>query len=227
MAYEFDWSSIPGSLPFLAEGMLVSLEITAVALVVGMVWGTVLALMRLSPVAPLRWFATGYINLFRSVPLVMVLLWFFLIVPQLFTQLCNLSPATDLRLTSAMVGFALFESAYYAEIIRAGIQSVPKGQLAAATALGLSRLQAMRLVILPQAMRNMVPLLLTQAIVLFQDTSLVYVSALADFFGSAYKVGDRDGRLVEMLLFAGVVYFVLCFALSRLVQALQKPKAQH
>ncbi len=218
MAYEFDWSSIPGSLPFLAEGMLVSLEITAVALVVGMVWGTVLALMRLSPVAPLRWFATGYINLFRSVPLVMVLLWFFLIVPQLFTQLFNLSPATDLRLTSAMVGFALFESAYYAEIIRAGIQSVPKGQLAAATALGLSRLQAMR---------NMVPLLLTQAIVLFQDTSLVYVSALADFFGSAYKVGDRDGRLVEMLLFAGVVYFVLCFALSRLVQALQKPKAQH
>ena len=130
MAYEFDWSSIPGSLPFLAEGMLVSLEITAVALVVGMVWGTVLALMRLSPVAPLRWFATGYINLFRSVPLVMVLLWFFLIVPQLFTQLFNLSPATDLRLTSAMVGFALFESAYYAEIIRAGIQSVPKGQLA-------------------------------------------------------------------------------------------------
>ena len=92
MAYEFDWSSIPGSLPFLAEGMLVSLEITAVALVVGMVWGTVLALMRLSPVAPLRWFATGYINLFRSVPLVMVLLWFFLIVPQLFTQLFTSRP---------------------------------------------------------------------------------------------------------------------------------------
>ena len=227
MAYEFDWSSIPGSLPFLAEGMLVSLEITLVALAVGMVWGTVLALMRLSPVAPLRWFATGYINLFRAVPLVMVLLWFFLLIPQLLSSVFNLAPGTDVRLTSAMVGFALFESAYYAEIIRAGIQSVPKGQLAAATALGLSRLQAMRLVILPQAMRNMVPLLLTQAIVLFQDTSLVYVSALADFFGSAYKVGDRDGRLVEMLLFAGVVYFVLCFALSRLVQALQKPKAQH
>lgn len=227
MAYDFDWSSIPGSLPFLAQGLWVSLEITLVALVVGMVWGTLLAVMRLSPLAPLRWFATGYINLFRSVPLVMVLLWFFLIVPQLFTQLFNLSPATDLRLTSAMVGFALFESAYYAEIIRAGIQSVPKGQLAAATALGLSRMQAMRLVILPQALRNMVPLLLTQAIVLFQDTSLVYVSALADFFGSAYKVGDRDGRLVEMLLFAGAVYFVLCFALSRLVQALQKPKVQH
>ena len=227
MAYDFDWSSIPGALPFLMEGLGVSLKITLTALVVGMVWGTVLALMRLSPVAPLRWLGTGYVNLFRSVPLVMVLLWFFLVIPQLLTSVLGLSPATDVRLTSAMIGFALFESAYYAEIIRAGIQSVPKGQLSAATALGLSRAQAMRLVILPQAMRNMVPLLLTQAIVLFQDTSLVYVSALADFFGAAYKVGDRDGRLVEMLLFAGAVYFVLCFALSRGVQALQKPKTQH
>ncbi len=227
MAYDFDWSSIPGALPFLLEGLGVSFKITFIALVVGMVWGTVLALMRLSPVAPLRWLGTGYVNLFRSVPLVMVLLWFFLVIPQLLTQVLGLSPATDVRLTSAMIGFALFESAYYAEIIRAGIQSVPKGQLSAATALGLSRGQAMRLVILPQAMRNMVPLLLTQAIVLFQDTSLVYVSALADFFGAAYKVGDRDGRLVEMLLFAGAVYFVLCFALSRGVQALQKPKTQH
>jgi glutamate/aspartate transport system permease protein len=222
MTHDFDWSSIPSALPFLAQGMLVTLEITAVALVVGLVWGTLLALMRLSAVAPLRWFAAGYINLFRAVPLVMVLLWFFLVIPQLLTALFNLPPGTDVRMTSALVGFALFESAYYAEIIRAGIQSVPKGQLSAATALGLSRAQAMRLVILPQALRNMVPLLLTQAIVLLQDTSLVYVSALADFFGTAYKVGDRDGRLVELLLFAGAVYFVLCFALSRLVQRLQR-----
>lgn len=222
MAHDFDWSSIPNALPFLAQGMLVTLEITLVALVVGLIWGTLLALMRLSAVAPLRWFAAGYVNLFRAVPLVMVLLWFFLVIPQLLTALFNLPPGTDVRMTSALVGFALFESAYYAEIIRAGIQSVPKGQLSAATALGLSRAQAMRLVILPQALRNMVPLLLTQAIVLLQDTSLVYVSALADFFGTAYKVGDRDGRLVEMLLFAGAVYFVLCFALSRLVQCLQR-----
>ena len=224
MAYEFDWSSIPSSLPFLLDGMLVSLEITAVALVIGILWGTVLAILRLSPVAPLRWFAAGYVNLFRAVPLVMVLLWFFLLVPQVLTQVFKLDPTTDVRMASALVGFALFEAAYYSEIIRAGIQSVPKGQLAAATALGLSRMQAMRLVILPQAFRNMVPLLLTQGIVLFQDTSLVYVSALADFFGSAYKVGDRDGRLVEMLLFAGGVYFVLCFALSRWVQSLQRTR---
>ncbi len=220
--YEFDWSSIPGALPFLWDGMKVSLEITFTAVVIGIVWGTLLAMLRLSPVKPLAWFAAGYVNLFRSVPLVMVLLWFFLIVPKAIEQLFGLPAGTDMRLASAMTGFALFESAYYSEIIRAGIQSVPKGQVGAAYALGMTYGQAMRLVVLPQAFRNMVPLLLTQAIILFQDTSLVYVSALADFFGAAYKVGDRDGRLVELLLFAGLVYFILCYSASRLVKQLQK-----
>jgi glutamate/aspartate transport system permease protein len=225
--YDFDWSSIPGALPFLWDGMKISLEITAIAVAFGIVWGTLLAMMRLSPVKPLAWFAAGYVNLFRAVPLVMVLLWFFLIVPQVLRSFFNLDPNTDVRLTSAMIGFALFESAYYSEIIRAGIQSVPKGQVAAASALGMSYSQAMRLVVLPQAFRNMVPLLLTQAIVLFQDTSLVYMSALADFFGAAYKVGDRDGRLVEMLLFAGAVYFLICFAASQLVRRYQKKLNAH
>ena len=225
--YEFDWSSIPGALPFLWTGMKVSLEITVTAVLFGVGWGTLLAMMRLSSVGPLAFLAAGYVNLFRSIPLVMVLLWFFLIVPQVLRGAFNLDPNTDVRLASAMVGFALFESAYYSEIIRAGIQSVPKGQVSAASALGMSYLQAMRLVVLPQAFRNMVPLLLTQAIVLFQDTSLVYVSALADFFGAAYKVGDRDGRLVELLLFAGAVYFVLCFAASQAVRRYQSKLNAH
>ncbi|UCV11086.1 glutamate/aspartate ABC transporter permease GltK [Dechloromonas denitrificans] len=220
--YEFDWSSIPGALPFLWDGMKISLEITALAVVIGIVWGTLLAMMRLSPIKAVSLFAAGYVNLFRAVPLVMVLLWFFLIVPKALEQLFGLPSGTDMRLTSAMIGFALFEAAYYSEIIRAGIQSVPKGQIGASYALGMTYSQAMRLVILPQAFRNMVPLLLTQGIILFQDTSLVYVSALADFFGAAYKVGDRDGRLVEMLLFAGLVYFVICFSASQLVKHLQK-----
>ena len=220
--YEFDWSSIPGALPFLWDGMKISLVITAQAVLVGIVWGTALAMMRLSSVKPLSWFAAGYVNPFRAVPLVMVLLWFFLIVPRFIETLLDFPPGTDLRLSSAMMGFALFESAYYSEIIRAGIQSVPKGQVSAASALGMTYAQGMRLVVLPQAFRNMVPLLLTQAIILFQDTSLVYVSALADFFGAAYKVGDRDGRLVEMLLFAGAVYFVICFSASQIVKRLQK-----
>lgn len=223
--YEFDWSSIVQSLPFLWRGMEVSIEITAVAIVVGVVWGTVLAMMRLAGVRALSWFAAGYVNLFRSVPLVMVLLWFFLVVPQFLQNLFNLGRATDTRLISAMVGFSLFEAAYYSEIIRAGIQSVSRGQMAAASALGMTYGQGMRLVVLPQAFRNMVPLLLTQAIILFQDTSLVYVSALADFFGAAYKIGDRDGRIVELLLFAGAVYFVLCFTASWAVRRLQRGAA--
>ena len=127
--YEFDWSSIPGALPFLWEGMVISLKITFAAVVVGIVWGTLLAMMRLSAIKPLSLFAAGYVNLFRAVPLVMVLLWFFLIVPRFIEELFNIPPGVDLRLSSAMIGFALFESAYYSEIIRAGIQSVPKGQI--------------------------------------------------------------------------------------------------
>ena len=120
-----------------------------------------------------------------------------------------------------MVAFALFEAAYYAEIVRAGIQAVSGGQLSAALALGMTRGQAMRLVVLPQALRHMTPLLLTQAVILFQDTSLVYVIALSDFFGTAAKVGDRDGRLVELLLFAGGAYLLVTSVVSALVRRLQ------
>lgn len=226
MAYDFDFSSInPATLEVLGEGMMVSLKITVTAVVVGIVWGTVLAMMRLSSFKPLNWFAQGYVSIFRSIPLVMVLLWFFLIIPQVLQKLFNLSPATDLRMTSALIAFALFEAAYYSEIIRAGIQSVSRGQMFAAQALGMTYGQTMRLVILPQAFRNMVPLLLTQGIILFQDTSLVYVSALADFFGQAYGIGERDGRIVELLLFAGLVYFVICFSASLLVKRYQKKVA--
>ncbi len=219
--YEFDWSSIPGALPFLWQGMKLTLKITVTAVVAGIVWGTVLAMLRLSGSRVLGWLAASYVNVFRSIPLIMVLLWFFLIVPAVMENLLHLPRPGDTRLTSAMVAFALFEAAYYSEIIRAGIQSVSRGQSSAALALGMTYGQSMRYVILPQAFRNMIPLLLTQGVILFQDTSLVYVSALADFFGAAAKVGDRDGRMVEMLLFAGAVYFVICYGVSLLVKRYQ------
>jgi glutamate/aspartate transport system permease protein len=215
-----DWSSIPGALPFLATGALTTLEITLTAIVIGIVWGTLLAMARLSSNPLLARPAAAYVNLFRSIPLVMVILWFFLIVPQALKAIFG-ETIQDIRLASALVAFSLFEAAYYSEIIRAGIQSVPRGQVAAAYALGMRYSQAMRLVVLPQAFRNMIPLLLTQAIILFQDTALVYVIGLADFFGSAQKVGDRDGRLVELLLFAGAMYFVACSLASYAVRRLQ------
>jgi glutamate/aspartate transport system permease protein len=220
--YDFDWTSIPGALPILANGMAITFKVTLTAIVVGIAWGTLLAIARLSSNVILSKLAAAYVNLFRSIPLLMVILWFYLIVPQLLKSLLGVGEGTDIRMVSALVAFSLFEAAYYSEIIRAGIQSVSKGQISAALALGLSYGKAMRLIVLPQAFRNMIPLLLTQAIILFQDTSLVYVIGLADFFGSSYKVGDRDGRLVELLLFAGLIYFVICYAASLLVKQLQK-----
>jgi glutamate/aspartate transport system permease protein len=219
--YEFDWSSIPGGLPFLWEGMKVTLRITLTGILAGIALGTVLAVLRITEKPLLVWCSALYVNTFRSIPLIMVLLWFFLIVPALLEGLFNIPRHADTRLTSATVAFALFQAAYYAEIIRAGIQSVSKGQMSAALALGMTFGQTMRYVILPQAFRNMTPLLLTQSIILFQDTSLVYVSALADFFGQAYNIGNRDGRLVELLLFAGAIYFVISYAGSYAVKRLQ------
>ena len=201
--------------------MLRTLQITLVAVTAGMILGTILAVCRLSRSRVLSTVAGLYVTCFRSVPLVMVLLWFYLLVPDLVKRIVG-NPSLDIRLLSAFVAFSLFEASYYAEIIRAGIQSVSKGQVSAGLALGMTGGETMRLIILPQAFRRMIPLLLTQAIILFQDTSLVYVMGLADFFGVAYNTGDRDGTLVELILFSGAVYLVICFVASTLVRKLQK-----
>ena len=219
--YSFDWSSIPGAIPYLWEGMIRTLQITVIAVIAGMIIGTILAVCRLSKNLALSTLAASYVTCFRSVPLVMVLLWFYLLVPDLVKRIVG-NPSLDIRLLSAFVAFSLFEASYYAEIIRAGIQSVSKGQVSAGLALGMTSGETMRLIILPQAFRRMIPLLLTQAIILFQDTSLVYVMGLADFFGVAYNTGNRDGTLVELILFAGFVYLVICFVASTLVRNLQK-----
>ena len=122
---------------------------------------------------------------------------------------------------SAYITFIMFEAAFFCEIMRAGIQSIAKGQVGAAYALGLTYWQAMRLIILPQAFRNMLPVLLTQTIILFQDVSLVSLLNVTDFVGAAVKVAHRDSRLVEMYSFVAVTYFVLCFSLSVAVKQLQ------
>ena len=220
--YAFDWSSILTSLPFLWQGMVITLEITLVAIVVGILLGTIIAVVRLSKNSVLSAIAAAYVTLFRSIPLVMVLLWFQLalvppVVRWLFPKV-NL----DLNLIIAFAAFAFFEASYYAEIIRAGIQSISKGQAMAAQALGMTDRAVMRLVILPQAFRRMIPLLLTQAIILFQDSSLVYVIGLADFFGVAKNRADSTGSEVEFILFAGAVYLILCLTMSTLVRQLQK-----
>ncbi|MCW5576667.1 MAG: amino acid ABC transporter permease, partial [Burkholderiales bacterium] len=223
MFAEIDLDVIRRALPYLWEGMQFSLGLTLLAMAGGIVLGTLLALMRLAPFRLLSWPAGAYVNLVRSIPLILVIFWFYFLIPIAIKQLTGNPYAAGIGpFYSALIAFTMFEAAYYCEIIRAGIQSVPRGQVHAAYALGLNYRQATMLVILPQAFRNMVPVLLTTSIILFQDTSLVYVVGLTDFMGAASKVARRDGRLVELYLFAALVYFILCFAASYFVKRLQQ-----
>lgn len=215
---DFDTDVVLRSLPFLLEGMQLSLLLTALAILGGIVLGTILALLRLSPVRPLAWLGALYVNSFRSVPLILVIFWFYFLVPLALGRPVG-------GFASALIAFTLFEAAYYCEIIRAGIQSVPRGQSLAGRAIGLTEAGVYRWIVLPQAFRNMLPVLLTQGIILFQDTSLIYVVALRDFMTAASVVATRDGRLVEMYTFAALVYFVICFAASRLVRHLQRARS--
>src|SRR6266705_1998529 len=218
-----DFGIIANSLPYLWKGFQYTVQLTATAALGGLFFGTLLALARLSPMKPLALFAAGYVNLMRSIPLVLVLFWFFFLMPQVLQIVIggDRPPQIGAERT-AIITFIMFEAAYFCEIMRAGIQSISKGQVHSAYALGLTYGQSMRLVILPQAFRNMIPILLTQTIILFQDTSLVYVISATDFTGAASKIAQRDGRLVEMYLFVAVVYFVLCYTLSFGVKRLQK-----
>ncbi len=223
MLSNFDFSVITSSLPYLfGQGMVFTVSLTAMAAGMGIVLGTLIAMARLSGVPGLTHAAKVYVELMRSLPLVLVIFWFYFLVPYIGAYVTGSSTPIQVgAFPSALITFTLFEAAYFSEIMRAGIQSIPKGQTAAASALGMNYWQSMQNVVLPQAFRNMLPLLLTQTIVLFQDTSLVYVLSLTDFLGAASKVAQRDGRLVEMYVFAAVVYFAVCFLASFLVRRLQ------
>jgi glutamate/aspartate transport system permease protein len=224
MFSNFDFDVIIRSLPYLFfEGMRFTITLTALATAGGVVLGTFLALMRLSGFPPLAIVAAGYVNLMRSLPLVLVIFWFYFLVPYIGQWVTGASrPIQVGAFWSSLVTFMIFEAAYFSEIVRAGIQSIPRGQSDAAKAVGMTYAQNMRYIILPQAFRNMIPVLLTQTIILFQDTSLVYVLSITDFLGAASKIAQRDGRLVEMYLFAALVYFVISLAASQLVRVLQK-----
>jgi glutamate/aspartate transport system permease protein len=210
-----DFSVIPLSLPFIWTGLLYSLKLTLTAMTGGIILGTLLALARLSGGMILATAATFYVNTLRSIPLLMVILWFFFLIP-IFVG----TPMGAEK--SAMITFTLFEAAFYAEIMRAGIQSVSKGQVNAGYAIGMSYWQTMGHVILPQAFRNMLPVLLTQTIILFQDTSLVYAIGAKDLLKAAEITGKNYNRPVEMYLFSSLLYFAICFSLSMLVKRLNK-----
>ncbi len=208
----FDWALVQS---FILKGFAFSIQLTLVAMVGGIAIGTVLALMRLSGRKWLEIPAAAYVNTLRSIPLVMVILWFFLLIPLFIGRPLGAE-------VSAIITFTVFEAAYYSEIMRAGIQSVPRGQVAAGYAVGMTYRQCMQLIVLPQAFRNMLPVLLTQTIILFQDTSLVYAIGAYDLLKGFEVAGKNFNRPVEMYLLAAATYFVICFCLSMLVRQLQK-----
>ncbi|WP_312305972.1 amino acid ABC transporter permease [Pulveribacter sp.] len=217
MNLNIDWSFFTWDLVsnFVLKGLYFSVTLTVIATLGGVALGTVLALMRLSGKKWLDLPATIYVNGMRSIPLVMVILWFFLLVPMIIGRPIGAE-------VSAIITFVAFEAAYFSEIMRAGIQSIPRGQVFAGQALGMTYGQNMKLVVLPQAFRNMLPVLLTQTIILFQDTSLVYAIGAYDMLKGFEIAGKNYGRPIEAYLAAAVVYFVLCYALSWLVKRLHK-----
>jgi glutamate/aspartate transport system permease protein len=200
---------------FILKGLVFSIQLTITAMIGGIILGTILALMRLSGKPWLVIPAAAYVNTLRSIPLVMVILWFFLLIPLLVGRPMGAE-------MSAIITFTVFEAAYYSEIMRAGIQSVSRGQVNAGYAVGMSYAQCMQLIVLPQAFRNMLPVLMTQTIILFQDTSLVYAIGAYDLLKGFEVAGKNFNRPVETYLVATVVYFIICFSLSMLVRRLQK-----
>jgi glutamate/aspartate transport system permease protein len=218
-----DFSVVTSALSYLWTGMQYTLQLTAISVAGSLVLGTLLAMARLSSYTVLSSIAAGYVNLMRAIPLVLVLFWFFFLVPFILQMVMGYErpPQVGAERT-AVITFVIFEAAYFCEIMRAGIQSIARGQVYSAYALGLNYWQAMGLIILPQAFRNMIPVLLTQTIIIFQDTSLVYVISATDFVGAASKIAQRDGRLIEMYTFVAVVYFLICYSLSFGVKRLQK-----
>ncbi len=203
----FDWRVIQENIPFLMRGLLTTFELAVIALAGGLALGIVAGLARLSSKRCVYYPAALYVNLLRSIPLILVIFWFYFLVPILAGR-----PLGDFL--SASIAFIVFEASYFAEIIRAGIQSIPKGQMQAAYSTALSYRQVMQHVIVPQALRNMVPSLLTQSVIIFQDTSLAYVIGLKEFLRSASIVDAREVRSVELYAFVGVTYFLICFLMS-------------
>ena len=222
MIADLDFSEIGRTLPYVMAGLQYTVQITVIAAIGGTIFGTLLAMARLAAFKPLALVAAGYVNLMRSIPLLLVIFWFYFLVPVILQSLTGADRPPQIGAErSAYITFILFEAAYFCEIMRAGIQSIPRGQGGAAFALGLGYWPAMRLVILPQAFRNMLPVLLTQTVILFQDVSLVSLLNVTDFVGAATKVAQRDGRVVEMYLFVAIVYLALCSVLSFGVRRLQ------
>jgi glutamate/aspartate transport system permease protein len=213
----FEWQVISNNFFFLMGGLVTTFELALLAIAGGLVLGTLVGMGRLSKLNYIYYPSTLFVNLMRTQPLILVIFWFYFLMPLILGRPIG-------GFTSAVIAFVIFEASYFAEIIRAGIQSISKGQINAAYSTGFTYWQAMRYFIIPQALKNMMPSLITQAVVVFQDTSLAYVIGLREFLRSANVVDAREMRSVELYVFVGLVYFIVCFSMSRVCKKLELKK---
>jgi len=213
----FEWRVITHNFTFLMGGLVTTFELALIAIAGGLALGILVGMARLSNIKVIYYPASLFVNLMRTQPLILVIFWFYFLMPLVLGR-----PIGDFM--SASIAFIIFEASYFAEIIRAGIQSISKGQVDAAYSTGFTYWQAMRYFIIPQALRNMMPSLITQGVVVFQDTSLAYVIGLREFLRSANVVDAREMRSVELYLFVGLVYFIICFSMSRVCKRMELKK---
>jgi len=219
----FDFLAIYNALPYLMDGLAFTVELAVVASIGGLVLGTCMAVVRQLKIPVISSVISAYVTLMRCIPLILVLFWFFFLVPLVLGYLSAAGRPVPLGpRTTAFVTFTMFEAAYYAEIVRSGFKAVHKGQYEGARALGLSTWTTYTSVIIPQVLKATAPIIVTQTIILFQDTSLVYVLSLSDFLHVAAQIAQRDSKLVEFYSFVAVVYLVLCSAGSELAERLRR-----
>lgn len=218
----FGLQELSAAMPGLIAGAKTTIEITVLAILGGCFVGTLLAMARQSSIKPLAWLAALYVNLFRSIPKLLTIIWLYYAFPLMYNLITGDYLNFDTAFMAGVMAFLIFESAYFSEVVRAGIQSIPKGQIFAAKALGMSYAQSMRLIILPQAFRKMTPLLLQESIILFQDTTLVMSIGLVDFFNAATVRGQLMGELPQYIIFAGFIYFIVSTICSYGVKQVQK-----
>ncbi|AQX19969.1 amino acid ABC transporter permease [Bartonella sp. WD16.2] len=213
--FDFSFFTFDIFLSYILPGLLFSVFLTLFATIFGLIFSILLAVMRLSSIKLLSSLAVIYITAMRSIPLVMVILWFFVLLPFLTGTSIGANK-------SALITFTAFEAAYFAEIMRAGLSSIPQGQKYAGQALGMTYWQNMYIVLLPQAFRNMLPVFLTQVIILFQDTTLVYAISGNSLLNGFDIVSNNFGVKQEAYILAAIFYFAICFTLSQIVLHLQK-----
>jgi glutamate/aspartate transport system permease protein len=213
-----DWQVIIANFPLLMSGLAKSVQLTVVSILFSVPLGCIIAIGRLSHRRWLSGACTAFVNVLRSNPLILILFWFYFLVPLITGRNVN-------DLTSIIAAFIVFFAAYFAEIVRSGIQSVGARQIQAGLSSGLTYAQTMRHIVLPQAIRAMLPALITQCIVVFQGTTVVYVIGYSELLHTAASIAERTVRPVELYVTVAFIYFIVCYSASRIARHFEKGAA--